>query len=115
MQISSLFSFAALAAVAVANLHSSAVCVKDRTSAPVGGTPFSVSYTWSTNYEILAAATKCACDLYKKRNTGNNQWDQCPDCTFDGIECNSAGWHMGGNQIDDYCKSCGAQGAEANS
>ncbi|GKT73607.1 hypothetical protein ColTof4_06030 [Colletotrichum tofieldiae] len=75
MQITSLIPFVALAAV-------SAVCVTDRTSQPVGGTPFSVSYTWSENYEILPDATKCACGYYRNRNTGNEQWDQCPDCQF---------------------------------
>ncbi|KZL78405.1 hypothetical protein CT0861_08703 [Colletotrichum tofieldiae] len=115
MQITSLIPFVALAAVASARLHSSAVCVTDRTSQPVGGTPFSVSYTWSENYEILPDATKCACGYYRNRNTGNEQWDQCPDCQFDGLQCNSAGWHIGGDEFDYYCeKKCGAEGSEAN-
>jgi len=59
-----------------------AVCVTGRKYSQIGGTPFSPSYTWSKDYEILPDETKCACDLYKQRNTGNNQWDQCPDCTF---------------------------------
>ncbi|OLN81703.1 hypothetical protein CCHL11_06934 [Colletotrichum chlorophyti] len=114
MHISSVFFFATLIAIALANLHSSAVCVNNRVSMPVGGTGWSVSYTWSTSYEISQTATKCACEAYRKRNTGNRQWDTCPDCTYDGIECNSAGWHMGGDQFTDYCTGCGAQGAEAN-
>ena len=47
-----------------------------------GGTPFSVSYNWNVNYEILPGATKCAYDYYRRRNTGNKKWDQCPDCWF---------------------------------
>lgn len=66
----------------VAKLHNVAVCVTNRKYSEIGGTPFSPSYTWSKDYEILPDATKCACDLYKQRNTGSNQWDQCPDCTF---------------------------------
>lgn len=66
----------------LAKLHNVAVCVTNRKYSEIGGTPFSPSYTWSKDYEILPDATKCACDLYKQRNTGSNQWDQCPDCTF---------------------------------
>ncbi|GJC79118.1 hypothetical protein Ct61P_03313 [Colletotrichum tofieldiae] len=81
----------------------------------VGGTPWSVSYNWSKHYEILPDATKCACNYYKNRNTGNKQWDQCPDCTFDGLQCNSAGKHIGGDELYYYCtKKCGAQGSEGN-
>ncbi|OHW93608.1 hypothetical protein CSPAE12_07848 [Colletotrichum incanum] len=33
----------------------------------------------------------------------------------DGIQCNSAGWHIGGDEFDYYCeKKCGAEGFEAN-
>jgi hypothetical protein len=60
--------------------------VANRHTAPVGGTGFSVSYTWSKDYEILTDATNCACTYYKNRNTGDNQWDKCPDCTFVSIE-----------------------------
>lgn len=98
-----------------ADLHSSAVCVDNRSESPSGGTAWSVSYSWVKDYEILPDATKCACDYYKNRNTGDNQWDQCPDCTFDGLGCNSAAWHIGGDEFTYYCeKKCGAQGAEAN-
>ncbi|CAG7977809.1 unnamed protein product [Penicillium salamii] len=104
-----------LAGGAVADLHNVAVCVTGRKYSEVGGTPFSVSYTWSKDYEILPDATKCACDLYKQRNTGDKQWDQCPDCTFDGNYCNSAAWHIGGDEMTYYCeKMCHAQGAEGN-
>ncbi|EGU86523.1 hypothetical protein IWW34DRAFT_791100 [Fusarium oxysporum f. sp. albedinis] len=84
-------------------------------SSPVGGTPFSPSYNWQTTYEVLADATKCACDMYKQRNTGGEMWDTCPDCTFDGTICNSAEGHMGGDEFTYYCEEkCGAQGAEAD-
>lgn len=65
-----------------ADLHNAAACVSNRRSSPIGGTPWSVSYNWQTSYEVLPDATKCACDYYKNRNTGDKQWDQCPDCTF---------------------------------
>lgn len=48
----------------------------------MGGTGWSVSYNWDKNYEIDMKATQCACDYYKQRNTGDNQWDKCEDCTF---------------------------------
>ncbi|KAI1852798.1 hypothetical protein JX265_003282 [Neoarthrinium moseri] len=104
------------APVALADLHKVAVCVTNRISSPNGGTPYSVSYDWAKNYEILPDATKCACDLYRQRNTGSKQWDTCPDCMFDGIGCNSAASHIGGDEMTYYCESkCGAQGAEGNS
>ncbi|KAJ5523815.1 hypothetical protein N7513_008934 [Penicillium frequentans] len=105
----------AFSAGALARLHSVAVCVSNRVSHPVGGTPFSPSYTWSTSYEILPAETKCACDYYRARHTGDEQWDSCPDCTFDGNYCNSAGWHIGGDEMNYYCAElCHAEGSEAN-
>lgn len=67
---------------ALADTHSVAVCVSNRKYSEIGGTPFSVSYTWAKEYEILTDATECACDYYRNRNTGDKQWDQCPDCTF---------------------------------
>ncbi|KAF6808461.1 hypothetical protein CSOJ01_07504 [Colletotrichum sojae] len=100
-----------------ADLHKTAVCVGGRTSSPIGGTPYSPSYNWVKNYEILPDATKCACEMYKNRNTGDNQWDKCPDCTFfkDGLGCNSEAWHIGGDEFTYYCeKKCSAQGAEAD-
>ncbi|KAH0431440.1 hypothetical protein CcaCcLH18_07056 [Colletotrichum camelliae] len=115
MQTSSFLAVALLAASAFAKLHKTAVCVKDRTNNPIGGTPYSPSYNWVKNYEILPGETKCACDMYKARNTGSNQWDTCPDCNFDGLGCNSEAWHIGGDEFTYYCeKKCGAQGAEAN-
>lgn len=67
---------------AVAKLHNVAVCISNRHYSEIGGTPFSVSYDWAKDYEIEVDATKCACDYYRQRHTGNNQWDSCPDCTF---------------------------------
>ncbi|KAG9959936.1 hypothetical protein KCU61_g6992, partial [Aureobasidium melanogenum] len=106
---------AALAYGVDAKLHSTAVCVTGRTSSPVGGSAWSVSYNWQKNYEIDLKATQCACDHYKRRNTGNNQWDKCEDCTFDGLQCNSAEWHIGGDEMEYYCsEKCDAQGSETN-
>ncbi|KAJ5107114.1 hypothetical protein N7456_003789 [Penicillium angulare] len=103
------------AGVVLADLHNVAVCISDRKYSEIGGTPFSPSYTWSKEYEILPDATKCACDYYKQRNTGDKQWDQCPDCTFDGTYCNSAGWHIGGDEMTYYCHDlCHAEGAEGS-
>lgn len=62
--------------------HKAAACVSNRMSSPVGGTPFSPSYNWQTTYEVLADATKCACDMYNQRSTGDEWWDTCTDCTF---------------------------------
>ncbi|CAG7561993.1 unnamed protein product [Fusarium equiseti] len=108
-------TFLALASIASARLHSQAVCVTNRHYSQSGGTPFSVSYNWNVNYEILPDATKCACDYYRRRNTGNNKWDKCPDCWFDGLVCHSDDWHIGGDEMTYYCENkCGAQGAEAN-
>ncbi|KAK7409591.1 hypothetical protein QQX98_008253 [Neonectria punicea] len=116
MHLAATFSLFLLAAGgALADLHNAAACVTNRKSSPVGGTGWSVSYTWAKSYEILPDATRCACNYYRNRNTGNKQWDKCPDCTFDGTVCNSAGWHIGGDEMNYYCsKKCGAQGSEAN-
>ncbi|OJJ42222.1 hypothetical protein ASPZODRAFT_162308 [Penicilliopsis zonata CBS 506.65] len=116
MHLSTVSFFLALASGAVANLHDMAVCVVDREEyyvAPVGG--IGTSYSWSKDYTIDTTATECACNYYKARNTGDKQWDKCPDCTFDGTYCNSAGWHIGGDEMNYYCKDlCHAEGSEAN-
>uniref|UniRef100_A0A8H7KDU2 Uncharacterized protein n=1 Tax=Bionectria ochroleuca TaxID=29856 RepID=A0A8H7KDU2_BIOOC len=83
----------AIASSVHADLHKSAACVTGRDG---------------SSFELLPNATQCACDFYLKRNTGDKQWDQCPDCTFDGTLCNSADSHIGGDE------KCGAQGAEAD-
>ncbi|KAL6706295.1 hypothetical protein ACN47E_005585 [Coniothyrium glycines] len=106
---------APLLGYAVADLHNYAVCVTGRKYTPVGGTPFSPSQNWAKDFEILPEATKCACDAYRRRNTGNKQHDKCPDCTFDGLQCASNAWHIGGDEFTYYCeKICHANGAEAS-
>ncbi|UPK97584.1 hypothetical protein LCI18_008519 [Fusarium solani-melongenae] len=113
----SLFTTLVLMAASGANadLHRSAACVSNRKTSPIGGTPWSPSYNWKTSYEVLPDATRCACNLYRNRNTGNKKWDKCPDCTFDGIICGSKNGHIGGDEFTYYCeKKCGAQGAEAD-
>ncbi|KAI1880186.1 hypothetical protein JX265_001807 [Neoarthrinium moseri] len=83
-----------------ADMHYAATCIGVRQ----GGT-----------YEILANATECACTAYLNRNTGDKQYDTCPDCTFDGMQCNSADWHIGGDEWNYYCEDkCGARGSVAN-
>ncbi|KAJ5995126.1 hypothetical protein N7481_002103 [Penicillium waksmanii] len=115
MQLTTTSVLSILVGCTFAKMHNVAVCVTNRKYSEIGGTAFSPSYTWSKDYEILPDATKCACDLYKQRNTGDKQWDQCPDCTFDGNYCNSADWHIGGDEITYYCEEmCHAQGAEGN-
>ncbi|KAH7006750.1 hypothetical protein EDB80DRAFT_684019 [Ilyonectria destructans] len=116
MQLSAFTFLLALAAEGVnAGLHNAAVCVENVKVTHKGGYPWKLSYDWNETYEINTAATQCACNYYLHRNTGNHQWDKCPDCTFDGTACNSAGWHIGGDEMNYYCtQKCGAQGSEAN-
>ncbi|KAJ5175150.1 uncharacterized protein N7482_001027 [Penicillium canariense] len=115
MKLSYVASVLVLAAGALAKLHDVAVCVSNRKITQSGGSPYHGGYTWEKSYEILEKATQCACDYYKQRNTGNNQWDHCPDCTFDGTYCRSAGWHIGGNEMNYYCEQlCHAQGSEGS-
>ncbi|CAK1363552.1 unnamed protein product [Cercospora beticola] len=111
-----LLALASQSVQVMADLHSSAVCVSGRQIGHPGGTPFSPGMGgFPKTYEILLDATECACGYYRRRNTGNKQWDQCPDCTFDGLECKSEGWHIGGDEMNHYCtKYCGAQGSEAD-
>ncbi|OLN81929.1 hypothetical protein CCHL11_08606 [Colletotrichum chlorophyti] len=65
-----------------------------------------------------SAATKKACTAYRNRNTGNQQWDKCPDCTTsfrgDLLVCNSLGWHIGGDEWQYYCRQAGADIGKAN-
>ncbi|KAI8943424.1 hypothetical protein NX059_001434 [Plenodomus lindquistii] len=106
-----------LISFATADLHNFAVCVSNRKYSAIGGSPFSVSYNYAKDFELLPEATKCACELYRQRNTGNKQWDSCPDCVYDeaGLQCGSAGYHIGGDEMNHYCtKYCHAQGAEGS-
>jgi hypothetical protein len=57
---------ALLAPFAAADLHSAGVCVDTKGGVAV----------------YNEAATKAACGNYNVRNTGNKQWDKCPDCTM---------------------------------
>ncbi|CAG8958358.1 hypothetical protein HYFRA_00011035 [Hymenoscyphus fraxineus] len=70
------------------------------------------------NYNIYNAnATKSACDEYKKRNTGIEQWQTCPDCLIIETEpphCESLGSHMGEKEFQEYCKAAGASKAMMN-
>ncbi|KAJ4358838.1 hypothetical protein N0V95_002691 [Ascochyta clinopodiicola] len=92
-----------LAPFVAADVHSAAVCIDTKGGASV----------------YNEAATKKACDNYKARNTGDKQWDQCPDCQMKVIGnlnvCNSEGWHIGGDEINYYCSDInGAGGSLAN-
>ncbi|PWY83998.1 hypothetical protein BO83DRAFT_384436 [Aspergillus eucalypticola CBS 122712] len=64
------------------------------------------------------AATEKACASYKNRNTGSQQWDQCPDCTVLSDQdllyyCKSEGQHIGGDELSYYCGQAGADGSLA--
>ncbi|KAK2053031.1 hypothetical protein LY76DRAFT_629751 [Colletotrichum caudatum] len=63
--------------------------------------------------------TTYACTRYRNRQTGNKQWDQCPDCKMDTYKmdghvgtpsCFSWKFHMGGDEFDYYCGLMGWQG-----
>lgn len=109
-----------LAPFVAADLHTAAVCIDSTGGASV----------------YNEAATKAACENYKARNTGNAQWDQCPDCEMvsnslplwrdsktdceqrvvsDLNVCHSEGKHIGGDEINHYCtKVNGAADSVAN-
>ncbi|KAK1976446.1 hypothetical protein LZ30DRAFT_734658 [Colletotrichum cereale] len=93
----------------VADLHNFCACGKR-----YGKTPETDAY-WRYDTD----ATTSACVAYSLRNTGNKQWDSCPDCTMDtyimnaheGVpSCFSFGKHMGGDEFDYYCGLKGLQG-----
>ncbi|APA11648.1 hypothetical protein SS1G_05103 [Sclerotinia sclerotiorum 1980 UF-70] len=68
-------------------------------------------------YVYNSKATQDACTAYKNRNTGNKQWDKCPDCYMDTVDiphCHTNGWHMGGDEWSYYCKQKGAGLSLAN-
>jgi hypothetical protein len=67
---------------AFASLHNVGACVTNRKYDVRGGTGWSVSYNYGLTYEIDTGVTQCACDFYRRRNTGNQWWDKCPDCSF---------------------------------
>ncbi|KAH9866545.1 hypothetical protein J1614_008235 [Plenodomus biglobosus] len=85
-----------------ADLHHSAVCVNR-----IGGQDV-----------YHKDGTTAACEAYRKRNTGNKQHDQCPDCEMKNIGnldvCHSPEWHIGGDEMNHYCKQAGTRGSKAN-
>ncbi|KAH8680024.1 hypothetical protein BGZ60DRAFT_445442 [Tricladium varicosporioides] len=96
-----IFALSAFIGCAVADLHTRALCVDT-----------------GDGYMIYnEAATIAACTAYKNRNTGDSQWDQCPDCTYvttSPAHCQSDGWHLGGDEINYYCEQNGASKAVAS-
>ncbi|KAF1927451.1 uncharacterized protein M421DRAFT_421862 [Didymella exigua CBS 183.55] len=87
-----------------AKLHSNAICIDILSGVSV----------------YNEAATIASCGNYRVRNTGNKQWDQCPDCEMKVIGnlnvCHSDGWHIGGDEINYYCEKINnAGGSLANS
>ncbi|EAU32137.1 conserved hypothetical protein [Aspergillus terreus NIH2624] len=96
--VSTSIIIAALAVGAVADLHTQGVCVD---------TPGKGVQVYNRN------ATESACRAYKARNTGDEQWDQCPDCTLQSERdllyyCESKGSHIGGDELNYYCTQGGA-------
>ncbi|THV50438.1 hypothetical protein BGAL_0150g00010 [Botrytis galanthina] len=90
-----------LASFTLADLHTNGICVD----------------TKSDVYVYNADATAKTCTNYYNRNTGSEQWDTCPDCTMitTGVpHCESAGWHIGGDELNYYCQQNGAGGSLAN-
>ncbi|BCS23591.1 uncharacterized protein APUU_40035A [Aspergillus puulaauensis] len=89
--------FAALAAGVVADLHTQGVCI----DTPGEGVVYNRD------------ATEKACEAYKNRNTGSEQWDTCPDCTVLNEKdllyyCESKDGHIGGDELNYYCTQNGA-------
>ncbi|KAF2126040.1 hypothetical protein P153DRAFT_346859 [Dothidotthia symphoricarpi CBS 119687] len=91
-----LLSLLTLAPFVAADLHHDIIC-----ATKVGG---------ATVYH--ADATNKACAAYRARNTGSQQWDTCPDCTVVLVGnlniCHSEGKHIGGDEMQYYCKQNGA-------
>lgn len=49
-----------------------------------------------------ASGTAAACAAYLARDTGDEVWDTCPDCTMvggDAPHCSSAEQHIGGDEV----------------
>ncbi|KAJ0421250.1 hypothetical protein BJY00DRAFT_312163 [Aspergillus carlsbadensis] len=89
---------AAIAAGAFADLHTQGVCID----------------TPGSGVEVYnKAATEKACANYRNRTTGSEQWDRCPDCTLLNEKdllyyCESKDRHIGGDELNYYCKQNGA-------
>ncbi|CAG8971906.1 hypothetical protein HYALB_00007822 [Hymenoscyphus albidus] len=64
--------------------------------------------------EVDNDATDKACAMYRRRSTGNKQWDKCSDCYMKVLKgsnihvCISEGRHLGGDEMTYYCKKSGA-------
>ncbi|WYZ43411.1 hypothetical protein EsH8_VI_001110 [Colletotrichum jinshuiense] len=138
MQLSTLVVLLASTAGVMADLHKYATCnshiqpignpntcPKKRDTTPNDGDLINIarSRIMARSYGDNAAATRKACAAYRNRNTGNQQWDKCPDCTvgyrhtpdadYCVLACNSAGSHLGGDEWNYYCKQAGADESEA--
>ncbi|KAF4264135.1 hypothetical protein KXV68_005175 [Aspergillus fumigatus] len=103
MKVSISLIVATLAARVFADLHYTGICVDN----PARGV---------TVYN--RRATEKACAAYRNRNTGNAQWDRCPDCTLKSdrdilFYCQTAAQHMGGDELEYYCKQNGASSSVA--
>ncbi|KAK0117944.1 hypothetical protein ONS95_012256 [Cadophora gregata] len=105
MQFSSVI-VALLASTVAADLHTRLTCLNYSQSVLGAG---------ASQAGTNDAATIAACNAYKRRNTGNKQWDTCPDCTViqnNQIKaCQSNGKHLGGDEFLFYCKQNGANSA----
>lgn len=99
---------AALSSSAVANRHHKCYCYSNADDGL---------------YEPDNEKTTKMCDSYKKR-IGNKfyEWDTCPDCKYEVVEdyvdegtppgwCSSAGKHLGGKEVHDYCTQAQAMGS----
>ncbi|KAG8162297.1 hypothetical protein KVR01_008062 [Diaporthe batatas] len=136
MQLSFVLILLASTAGVMADLHKYALCTskfqpidnpntcpKKRDVLDSGVLDLATSRIKGRGYGDNAAATKKACAAYRNRNTGNEQWDKCPDCTigwrqsqdptYCAITCNSNGEHIGGDEWLYYCKQAGADDSDA--
>ncbi|KAL0571432.1 hypothetical protein V5O48_010522 [Marasmius crinis-equi] len=108
MKFSVILATLAFASSALADLHYVASCVnKD---------PVLVDEQYLSYQNDVA--TQRACNAYKNRNTGNKQWDKCPDCSYIKNnmlwQCKSNEKHIGGDEFEYYCKQAGAYGSQAD-
>ncbi|PKX89484.1 uncharacterized protein P174DRAFT_445992 [Aspergillus novofumigatus IBT 16806] len=103
MKVSISLIVATLATSVFADLHYTGICVDN----PAKGV---------TVYN--KQATEKACAAYKNRNRGDAQWDRCPDCTLKSdhdilFYCQTAAQHIGGDELEYYCKQNGASSSIA--
>ncbi|KAF6837996.1 hypothetical protein CMUS01_04827 [Colletotrichum musicola] len=136
MQLSSVLVLLASTTGVIADLHKYAICTskfqpinnpntcpKKRDTSDNDVLNLARSRIMGRGYGDNAEATKKACAAYHNRNTGNEQWDKCPDCTvgwrntndpnYCVLACNSAAEHIGGDEWLYYCKQAGADDADA--